>query len=471
MTAPAVRQRSHSGRAPLPSLLSVAWPLFVEQGLRTLILTVDTFMVSHVSDGAVAAVGVATQVLVLCIILFSFVGIGSAVVVTHHLGAGDRGGARRIAGAAMGVNTAFGVLVSVAVVGSAPLLLRLLQLPPELRVHARPFLTILGGTLFLEAQSVAMAAVLRAHARTRETMLVTGGQNILNVVGNCILLFGLLGFPRLGVTGVAISGALARVVGFAALRVLLARRTGIHFGWRDYFSFPVREVGRILHIGLPAAGEVLSYWLALICVTSFAARLGERPIAVFTYTRNLQTWVVLFALSVGAGTEIVVGHLVGAGAFEEVYRRLLRSLRTGLLLVGGATLVLFAAGRWALRAFTSDPVVLKGCSALLVIELVLEPGRVFNVVVINSLRATGDARFPVLMGASSMWLLWVPLAAVLALATPLGVTGIWLAMACDEWLRGVIMYRRWLRRGWLDHARRSHETVLALAVPGDEGAA
>ena len=87
------------------TLAALAWPIFVEQALRILIGTVDTFMVSHVSDGAVAALGVATQVVILSIILFNFIGIGSSVVITHHLGAGDREGADRITRAAVGVNT------------------------------------------------------------------------------------------------------------------------------------------------------------------------------------------------------------------------------------------------------------------------------------------------------------------------------------------------------------------------------
>jgi putative MATE family efflux protein len=454
---------SAAGKPVRLSLMGVAWPLFVEHGLRNLIFTVDTFMVSRVSDGAVAALAVSSQVLWLAMIAFNFIGIGSSVVITHHLGARDRPGADRIASAAIGVNTWIGLVVSVAVAGLAPFILRLQQLPPELFVYARPFLTILGGTLFLDAQNVAMIAVLRAHGRTRDPMFVSGCMNVLNVTGNAVFLFGLLGAPRLGVTGVALSGAFARLAAFVALRILVARRTGIWLGWRDYLTFPVREVGRILHIGLPAAGENLAYWMALIVVTSFASHLGKTQVETFAYTRALITWVIFFAITVGMGTEILIGHLVGAGAFEEAYHRLLRSLRTGLLLVGGANLALFLAGPFVLRAFTHDPAILRGCLVLLAIELLLEPGRVFNIVVINSLRATGDARFPVMMGACSMWGILVPLAALLGLYTPLGVYGIWIAFVCDEWVRGMMMYRRWRRRGWLEHARRSHARVAGLA--------
>ena len=93
-------------------LLAIAWPIFVEQILRMLIGTVDTFMVSHVSDGAVAALGVANQVVIFFLVAFNFIGIGTSVVITHHLGARDRAGADSIAANAIAVNTWLGAAFS-----------------------------------------------------------------------------------------------------------------------------------------------------------------------------------------------------------------------------------------------------------------------------------------------------------------------------------------------------------------------
>lgn len=455
------------------TLLGVAWPLFVEQFLRMLIFSVDQWMLTGVSDSAAAAIGTgAFQVVIFTIIVFNFVAIGASVVITHHLGAGDRAGAARISATAMGVNTWIGLGVSAIVASLAPFILRLQGVPAPMFPYARTYLTILGATLFLDAQNLAMMAVLRAHGRTRDSMVVSGAVNVISVAGNAAILFGFIGHEHLAeqglraVAGVAFSGVFARVVGFVALRLLVARRTGIWLRWRDYLGFPLREVWRILRIGLPAAGENISYWSALIFVTGFVARLGTTSLVVFNYTRQVvMLTVVSFAIAIGLGTEILVGHLVGAGAFDEAYHRLLRSLRTGLLVAGATTVAIFIARNQVFRIFTHDAVVLQGCAALLVVELVIEPGRVFNIVVINSLRATGDALYPVLMGACSMWLLWVPLSWFLAFHTPLGLTGVWIAMAADEWLRAGMMYWRWRRRGWLEHAQRSHAHIAALASP------
>ena len=183
--------------APLvkPTLLAIAWPIFIEQTLRILIGTVDTFMVSHVSDGAVAALGVANQFVVLALICFNFIGIGASVIITHHVGANDRAGAEKIVTTAISVNTWIGLIASVATYFFAHPLLLFMQLPSELMVHALPFLQLMGGTLFMEAMNTAIGASLRAHGHTRDAMVVTVIQNAINIAGNCVLLFGLFGAP------------------------------------------------------------------------------------------------------------------------------------------------------------------------------------------------------------------------------------------------------------------------------------
>src|SRR5688572_15697518 len=112
-----------------PTLLAIAWPIFVEQSLRILIGTVDTFMVAHVSDGAVAALGVSHRLIMFALICFNFIGIGTSVVITHHLGAGDRKGAESICSTALGVNLWVGLVASAAVLLFNRQMLELMQLP------------------------------------------------------------------------------------------------------------------------------------------------------------------------------------------------------------------------------------------------------------------------------------------------------------------------------------------------------
>jgi putative MATE family efflux protein len=449
---------------PRLTLAAVAWPLFVESASRVLIQTVDTFMVSRVSDGAVAAVGVAGQVVNLGLMVFTFISAGSMVVMTHHLGAGDRRGADRIAVLAMSINGWLGLVVSASVVALAGTVLRLMQLPAPLMGYAVPFLRLMGGTLVLESVNIVMSATLRARGRTRETMAVAAGQNVLNAVGNCLLLFGLLGLPRLGVLGVAVSGVVSRVAAFVALRALVHRSTGVRVTVRDAFSFPPAQVRRVLDVGIPIAGENICWMLAFMVVTSFVGRMGASSLAAQAYTMQLTTWATLLGGAVAFGNQILIGHLVGDGDLDRAHGQVWTSLRAGLVLVVSMLAILGALAPQLLAFFTSDPVV-AGTAVLLVrMAVLLETGRVSNLVVINALRATGDARFPVLMAMASMWLVQVPLAWLLGLHLGLGLPGVVIAMAADEWLRAVIMQRRWSRRGWVSHAVRSRRMAAAGTV-------
>ncbi|MFI5337495.1 MAG: hypothetical protein ACHQ5A_11965, partial [Opitutales bacterium] len=102
---------------------------------------------------------------------------------------------------------------------------------------------------------------------------------------------------------------------------------------------------------------------------------------------------------------------------------------------------------------------------LLRLSIIYEPGRVFNIVIINALRATGDARFPVQIAVCSEWCIGVPAAWFLGLKMGWGLPGIWVAMMSEEWLRGLLMYRRWKSRKWLQHAHRSHDEANSNLLP------
>ena len=447
-----------------PTLLSLTIPIFVEQALHLLTSTIDVLMISTVSDGAVAAVGIGHQFVVLALMVFGFVGIGSSVVVTHCLGGNDKVGARETATTAVVVNVWLGLLISVFISANVEGLLRVMHLPEELFVYAQPYLLILGATLWLESHNVAVGAVLRAHGRAKDAMWVTLVQNFLNAGGNAILLFGLFGAPRMGVIGVALATAFSRVIAGAGFWYLLRKRTGIILRWRDMVRVPKVRLQRIMRIGLPSAGEHLCWWIAFMTITTFTARMGATELAIQTYTMQIMHFVFTFSMSIALGNEILLGHLVGAGDFEATYRRQLRTLKIALGIIALAVSPAVLFGGWILAWFTDDLAVIATGAILLKMTLLIEPGRTFNIMMVCGLRATGDARFPLYLGLVGMWGLWVPLSWILGITLGFGLPGLWTAMIVDEWFRGAIMFRRWRRRGWLPHAEKSRAGVVADAV-------
>lgn len=444
-------------------LLSLAWPIFVEQSLRMLVGVISTLVVSHISDGAVAALGVANQILFFFILSFNFIGVGSSVVLTHYLGARDRPGADAIARSAIVANTWIGIAFSLFVFFLAPALLHGMNLPAVLLGIASPFLRIMGGSLCLEAFNASIAGVLRAHKQTRPVMAIGIAQNAVNLGLSLIFIYGWFGAPVLGVYGVAIAGLVSRICASVALSYSLSERIKFRLAARDFIALDRRRIRSVLRIGLPAAAENVCYWVAFMFVTRQVATLGPGQLAAQEYTMQIQCFVIMFTMAIALANEIMVGHFVGAGRLDSAYLRTLASVRMGLFVAFGAVILVALATPWLVGRFTPDRGIVESCSWLTRIAIVLEGGRVFNLIVINALRATGDAKFPFRMAVLSMWMVWVPMAWG-AVHFGFGLPGVWAAMTADEWIRGLLMLHRWRKRKWVPSAVRSFQQVGAAGT-------
>ena len=153
--------RSIAGDNPVSklSLLAITWPIFVESALQMFLRTSDTFMLSKVSDGAVAAVGVANQIIMFAVLMFNFVALGSAVVISQYLGARRQHEIGRLAGSSLALNFLFGLVVSVVVMMLSGPLLRIFDLDPSLFGQAKKYLLIAGGARISPATASKLSAV------------------------------------------------------------------------------------------------------------------------------------------------------------------------------------------------------------------------------------------------------------------------------------------------------------------------
>lgn len=209
------------------SLFALTWPIYVESALQMFLRISDTFMLSKVSDEAVAAVGVANQILIFVVLMFNVIAVGSAVVITQYLGARRFGEIGRLASSSVAINFLFGVLVSIIVVSFVKPLLGIFELDPEVFGLAQRFLHISGAALVIQGVLTAVTAIIQSHGHTRHTMMVTIGMNVLNLCGNYLVIYGPFGFPKLGVTGVALSTSAAQLIGLAVNLYILRKTAGL----------------------------------------------------------------------------------------------------------------------------------------------------------------------------------------------------------------------------------------------------
>lgn len=429
----------------------ITWPILIEQLLFMTMGTVDTFMLSHVSGSAVAAVGASNQVVGLLLLAFNMVSGGTAVLVAQYMGAKRIEECAKFTGASVTVNFLLGLLVSVILV-----LLRLnighwMQLPDSVTALTGTYLLIVGGTIFVQALLNAVSSILRSNGFTRITMYVSIGMNIIHIFGNYSFIYGAFGMPKLGVTGVAISTSVSRLLAFIVMMIVMYRVVPYRVHLMDYVKVQAKHVKQILAIGVPSAGEPLAYQIGQLVMTSFMGMYGATVLATRVYTINIMSYIWLIGSAIGFGTQIVVGHLCGAGKMEVAYKQVWRSLRLALMFTVVIAVAMAFFGHNIYWLFTNDQSVIRMGTELLFICIVLEPGRTFNIVIIQSLRAAGDVRFPVLMGIIFPICMGIPLSYFLGVHLHLALVGVWWTIALDEWSRAIIMSFRWRSRVWQKH--------------------
>ncbi|WP_338764074.1 MATE family efflux transporter [Massilia sp. METH4] len=442
-----------------PHIFTLAWPLLVELVLAVAIGVAGTWLASHLSDTAGAAFAIAHNISVTLFLLFRIIGSGIGVVITQSLGGGRRERADRVALASVGASSWLGVFAAlVALFGAGPLL-NLLQTPKDVFPLAFPFLMALAPALLFDAWNASMAAVMRAHLRTRDTLVVLVAMHTTHLLLAVPLMHGWGPLPALGLPGFALALTISRALGLVLHLLLWRSHLGIVTTAPDWWRLPREELAEVLHIGIPAAAENIAWRLSFMVAMAAAGTLGATALATHAYVQQIGSMVIVFSLSTAFAVEIMVGHMVGAGELGEAHRLVRSALGRGLVISGVVSAGVALAGGWLLGVFTTDAAIVAEGRRLLWIGVLVELGRTFNLVVINALRATGDVRFPVAAGAASMALVLAGGSWVLGIHFGFGLAGLYIAFAADEWIRGLIMWRRWAVHAWVPHARAARRKL------------
>lgn len=423
-------------------------PVFIEMALVMMLGAVDTVMLSRYSDNSVAAVGLDNQLISLVFLVYQFFSMGAAILCAQYIGAGLRKRLVQVVGMALTVNLMLGLAVSALLFFKAEALLHLMGLRPELMDDGLVYLRITGALSFFQALSLTFSASLRSADKVVYPMAVTGIVNILNIIGNYALINGHWGCPQLGVEGAAIATAASRSVAMLLLAIIHFRVHIPRFPMRYFHPIPWQELKNLLHIGIPAMSENISYSLSQVVITFFINQISNEALAARTYCVNMIMFVYLFCISITQGGDILVGHLVGQKRHQAAYILGNYFFRRSMIITVTGSIILALAGKSILSAFTDNPEIIAMGVWVLVIDVFLEVGRTANIFAVGTLRATGDAVYPVIIGIIFQWSIAVGLSYVIGIPLGLGLVGMWVGFALDENIRGIILMRRWRSGKW-----------------------
>ncbi len=253
----------------------------------------------------------------------------------------------------------------------------------------------------------------------------------------------------MGVAGVAISTVAAR---FLALIVLIGFFYAMKIGklsLRLLRPFPGKLLLKMVKIGLPTAGEHLTYNLYQTTLLSFVNGMGNDAVNARAYCNSLISFAMIFSNASALATQIITGHLVGAGKSEEAYRRVFRTLRTSMPITLALALANAVFCRYTLRLFTANEHIIALGQMILIVDVFVEMGRCLNMTFVSSLKAAGAYIFPLLMGILCNWGLGLTTGYTAGVLLGFGVAGIFAGTAADECIRGLLVMFYWYKKKWL----------------------
>ncbi|OMF32621.1 MATE family efflux transporter [Paenibacillus sp. FSL H8-0548] len=452
------------------SLWMLAWPIFIELFLQFLLGAADTLMVSRISDDAVAVVGFSNQLFQALTTLFITVASGAGILIAQKIGSRNNEDARTIAIMAVNVSGIIGLGLSVLLFLIPGEIASMLQLPEQLIPMAKTYISIVGGGMVLIALMSALSTAIRNTGNTKGPMYTAIGMNVVHVFFNYAFIFGAFGFPKWGLMGVAISTVLCRLLATIVLFIMFLSSFERTISLRDLNVFNRKLFGDIVRIGWPLGVNMSCWVFTQLLIFTFLAMLGSNELAARTYMNTLESFCFMLGYSIALAVQIQIAHLFGAGRLREAYGLAFRAMWIGLAIVTVNAFIIFMFGKQLLGIFTDNKEIITLGVSLLGMNLLLQPGKMVNMALGNSLNAVGDTRFTMWTSVFSMWLVATGLAYFVGIELGWGLIGIYACMILDEYIRGTLSLIRWRGKKFLRKAERHEADAKAIAADGTGGA-
>jgi putative MATE family efflux protein len=428
------------------TIWGLAWPVILTFGLESLVGLVDVLMVARLGAEAVAAVGVGAQVMGAVAVAMTAVGTGTLALVARHVGAGRTREAEEVVAQAIVAALVLSLATVTPVLLWAPAVVRAFGVTPEVTALGAPFVRLVMLAIPAGAVLFVVGSALRAAGDTRTPLVVGALVNVVNVVGNYVLIFGRLGLPALGVMGSAMGTALAFCVGAVTGLALLARgRLRLRLRWRRPAPDVVR---RILVIGGPTAVEQLLMQVGFFLYLVIAAPYGTSAVAAYFIGVRILALSFLPGFGFGAAAATLVGQHLGARTPELAERSGWAASHLATLMMSAAGIVIFLAAEPIARAFVDEPAVVRDAVSFIRVLAAAQPLMALDFTLAGALRGAGDTRFPLLAVVVGFYGCRLGFAWAAARWLGLGLFWVWFAIIGDYVTRVAVKGLRFRSGRW-----------------------
>lgn len=455
-------------------IFRLGWPAILRMMLQSLVGVIDIMMIGQLGSAAIASVDIGNRLVFVLIGTLMAMTIATTSLVAQYIGAGNH----KMAGYIMWQSLLGGIIAAAFLALFGMIFAeKMLDLMMILMDEADPFI-LLEGSAYLRIVLASMVfalpmmvinAVLQGLGDMKTPLYIMVVTNIVNVLFNYLLIFGIGFFPVLGVRGAAYGSALARICGCViGLIVLIRGRTSIRLErhqvvWK--LDWPILR--NILRIGIPAAIEQLVRQSSMIVYTSLVAGLGTATLAANAITMNINSLSFMPGFGFGTAATTLVGQALGAGKnkLAYAYGKQTAFITTIILAVASVFMYLFV---WPIAdLYSNEPAVIRLAASSLRIFIIFQPLFGIFMVLAGSLRGAGDTRWVMYITAIGNWGIRLAFSLLFAFVLDMGLNGFWLAMGVDIVIRTALIIWRFRSGKWQLLNDISKQPKTAVKAPDE----
>lgn len=429
-------------------LVKLIIPLIVEQLLMVTVGLADSIMIASVGEAAVSGVSLVDSVMVLMANVFAALATGGAVVAGQFLGQKKFKMACQTADQLVLFISALSFGIILMIYGGRNLILHGVfgQIEADVMYNARIYLLIVTASIPFLAVYNGCAALFRTMGNSKIAMNMSLLMNGINIAGNALFIYGI----GMGVEGAAIPTLVSRMIAAIVMLMLLKNQDlPVHFSKKFYFRFKGGLIRRILYIGIPNGIENSMFQLGKILVLSLVAGFGTASITANAVGNMVAMFEIIPGLAMGLAMITVVSRCVGAGDYESARyytKKLLFSTYATLILINIMVVCLLPLILWAYHLSSVTATIARQIILYHTICCITIWPLSFTVP--NTLRASNDVKYCMVVAIISMWICRIFFSFVLGKWMGLGVLGVWIAMTLDWLVRAVLFILRYISEQW-----------------------
>lgn len=419
-------------------LISMSVPMMLSMLIQSLYNIVDSIYVSRLGTDALTAVSLAYPLQNAIISVSVGVGVGISSAISIHLGSGDQEKANRSATLGVALTVFHCIFFILAGIFVTRPFLSLFTDDPDILKSACSYTYIVLCFSFGALLQVAFEKIFQGIGEMKITMYLLSVGCVINIILDPILIFGLLGFPRLGITGAAVATVIGQIGAFLLYVAVYLRKDYAVCIHPKYLKADFEIVRQIYGVGIPSTLMMLLPSFLISILNGILTSMSEVYVAVLGVYYKLQTFIYMPANGIVQGMRPIIGYNYGAGKAERVRTTIRYSLAcTAALMLLGTILSLAVPGP-ILSLFKADSeLMVAGITALRIICLGFLISTV-GVIYSGTFEALGNGRNSLIISLLRQFVITIPLS--ILLSRSLGAAAVWISFPAGELCASVVAF-------------------------------